>query len=119
MAHKYRNKDSGKATRASVRKEMAKPRMARSAKVAELNLDPARTHEQPSVTMAGRVDRIIPSSRPSQPEKAQIAIDGADRLYRGLCIENILTDENGDDVKLKKGSHVDITVAAKGIKPVD
>ena len=88
---------------------MAKPRMARSAKIAELNLDPARIPEQPSTIMPGTVDRIISSPVPSQPERAQIAVDGADRGYRDLRIENTLTDEHGDDVKLKKGAHVEVT----------
>jgi hypothetical protein len=61
--------------------EMAKPRMARSATITELNLDTARISEQPN-TMAGTVEKIIPSSRPSQPEKAQIAVDAADPRYR-------------------------------------
>jgi hypothetical protein len=99
-----------KVTLASVRKEMAKPRIARSAQIAELNLDTARIPEQPSVTMAGTVDKIILSSRPSLPEKAQIAVDGADRPHRNLRFENTLTDEHGDDVKLKKGAHVQVTV---------
>ena len=87
---------------------MAKPRMARSARIAELNLDTARISEQPSTTMPGTVNKIIPSHRPTQPEKAQIAVDGAD--HRHHRIENTLTDENGDDVKLKKGAHVEVTV---------
>jgi hypothetical protein len=70
--------------------------MARSAKIAELNLDTTRISEQPSVTMPGTVDKIIPSPGPSQPEKAQIAVEGADRLHRDLRIENMLTDEHGD-----------------------
>ena len=113
MLHKKSKKESGSSTRASVKKEMAKPRMARSAKIAELNLDTARIPEQPSTTMPGTVDKIIPSSRPSQPEKAQIAVDGADHRYRDLRIENTLTDEHGDDVKLKKGAHVEVTVKAE------
>ena len=91
---------------------MAKPRMARSARLAELNLDTARIPEQPSATMPGTVEKIIPSPRPSQPEKAQIAVDGADHRYRDLRIENTLTDEHGDDVRLKKGAHVEVTVTA-------
>jgi hypothetical protein len=96
---------------------MAKPRMARSAKIAERNLDPTRIPEQPSITMPGTVDRIVPSPRPSQPDKAQIAVDRAHRPYRKLRIENTLTDENGDDVKLKKGAHVEVTVAAEPKTP--
>jgi hypothetical protein len=111
MAHKHVSKESGRATRASVRKEMAKPRMARSAKIAELSLDASRIAEEPSVTMLGTVEKVI--SAPRQPEKAQIVVDGADRRYRDLRIENILTDEHGDDVKLKKGGHIEVTVAAK------
>ena len=113
MLHKKTKKEPSNATRARVKKEMAKPRMARSARVAELNLDTARIPEQPSTTMPGTVDKIIPSSRPSQPEKAQIAVDGADHRYRDLRIENTLTDEHGDDVKLTKGAHVEVTVKAE------
>jgi hypothetical protein len=88
--------------------------MARSARIAELKQDTARIPEQPSTTMPGTVDKIIPSSGPSQPEKAQIAVDGADNRYRALRIENTLTDEHGDDVRLRKGAHVDVTVRARG-----
>jgi hypothetical protein len=113
MLHKKAKKQPGNATHASVRKEMAKPRMARSARIAELNLDTARIPEQPSTTMPGTVDKIIPSPRPSQPEKAQIAVQGADHRYRDLRIENTLTDEHGDAVRLKKGAHVAVTVTAE------
>lgn len=87
--------------------------MARSARIAELNLDPARTPEPPSATVAGTVDKIIPSPRPKQPERAQIAIDGAEPRHRDLRIDNTSTDEHGDDVKLKKGAHVEVTVTAE------
>jgi hypothetical protein len=68
--------------------------------------------EKPSVTMPGTVEKIIPPAHPSQPEKAQIAVEGADELYREIRIENALTDENGDEVRLKKGAEVEITVEA-------
>jgi hypothetical protein len=113
MLHKKSKNKLSNATRASVTKEMAKPRMARSAKIAELNLDPARIPEQPSAISSGTVDKIIPSSGPSQPEKAQIVVDEADRGYRDLRIENTLTDEHGSNVKLKKGAHVEVTVIAE------
>jgi uncharacterized protein YfaS (alpha-2-macroglobulin family) len=112
MLHKKRKKEPRTTTRADVKKEMAKPRMARSARIAELNLDTARKIEQPSTTMPGTVKKIIPSLRTNLPEKAQIAVAGAPRLYRDLRIENTLTDEHGDDVRLKKGAHVVITVTA-------
>ena len=105
--------ETANATRASVNKEMARPRIAKSARIAELNLDTERISEQPSTTMPGTVDKIIPSARPSRPEKAQIAVDEIDPPYRDFQIENALTDEHGEDVKLKKGAHVDVTVTAK------
>src|SRR4029077_7095699 len=103
MLHRKSNKESGNAIRVSVKKEMAKPRMAKSARIAELKLDTARIPEQPSITIPGTVDKIIPSQGPSQPERAQIAVDAADRRHRDhLRIENNFTDEHGDDVKLRK-----------------
>jgi len=113
MLDKKREKESDSAITAGVRKEMEKPRMARSAKIAELNLDTTRIPEQPSVSMPGTVDKIIPSPSPSQPEQAQIGVEGADTQKQDLRIENALTDEYGDDVKLEKGAHVEITVTAE------
>jgi hypothetical protein len=113
MLHKKAKKGHGDATLASVTKEMAKPRMARSARITELKLDTVRIPEQPSTTMPGTVNKIIPSLRRSQPEKVQIAVDGADHRYRDLRIENTLTDEHGDDVGLKKGAHVDVTITTE------
>ena len=113
MLHKKGKKESDASTRTDVRDEMAKPRMARSARIAELNLDTARTPKQPSVAMPGTVDKIIPSPHLNQPERAQIAVDGAERGYRDLRIENTLIDEHGDDVSLKKGAQVEVTVTAQ------
>jgi hypothetical protein len=110
--HKKAKQKHDNPTRASVKKEMAKPRMARSARITELNLDTARIPERPSTTI-GTVDKIIPSPGPSQPEKAQISVGAADHGYRDLRIENTLTDEHGDDVRLKKGAHVEVTVTAE------
>jgi hypothetical protein len=62
--------------------------------------------------MRGIVDRIIPAPCPGKPEEAQIAVNGANRQHRELRIENVLTNENGDDVNLKKGAQVVITVTA-------
>jgi hypothetical protein len=113
MVNKKARKKVGNTTRASVSKEMAKPRMARSAKIAELKLDTTRIPVHPSTTMPGTVKKIIPSTRPSRPEKAQIAADGADQPHRDLRFENTLTDEHGDDAKLKKGGHVEVTITAE------
>jgi hypothetical protein len=63
--------------------------------------------------LPGTVERIIASTHPSQPEKAQIAVEGADDFYREIRIENTLLDENGDEVRLKPGVQVEVTVAAE------
>ena len=111
MLHK-KPKNESNLTLANLRKEMDKPRRARSARIAELNLDARRSSERPSVTMRGTVAKIIASSGLGQPDKAQIAVDGADHGYRNLRIENTLTDEHGDDAKLKTGDHVEVAVTA-------
>jgi hypothetical protein len=113
MMHRKPKQKLDHQTHSDLKKELAKPRMARSAKIAELNHDTTRIPEQPSTTMPGTVSKIIPSPRPSQPEKAQISVDAADRGYRKLRIENVLTDEHGDDVKLEKDGHVEVTVTAE------
>jgi hypothetical protein len=50
MRRQVGKKESGDATLARVKKEMAMPRMAKSARIAELNLDTARIPEQPNTT---------------------------------------------------------------------
>jgi hypothetical protein len=69
--------------------------------------------ENPSATLHGTVEKIIPSRVSSEPERAQISIDGADDLYKELRIENTLTDEGGNEVRLKRGAAVEITVKAE------
>jgi len=68
--------------------------------------------EKPSTTLPGTVEKIIRPVSPTQPERAQIAIEGADHLYKEIRIENTLTDEDGNDVKLKPGAQVDFTIVA-------
>jgi hypothetical protein len=66
--------------------------------------------EKPSITLPGTVEKIIKPSDPGQPEKAQIGIEGADDMYCEIRIENSLTTENGKQVRLKKGTEVDVTL---------
>jgi len=68
--------------------------------------------DKPSTTLPGTVEKIIKSSFPDEPEKAQIAIEGADHLYKEIRIENALEDENGNKVRLKQGAEVAVTVEA-------
>lgn len=68
--------------------------------------------EKPSTTKPGIVERIIKPVVPEEPEKAQIAVEGADHLYREIRIENTLIDDNGKEVKLKEGAEVEVIVEA-------
>jgi len=76
--------------------------------------------EKANITLPGTVEKIITPPDPREPEKAQINIQqGADLLYKEIRIENSLTDEDGNEVKLKRGATVAVTVEAtpSGIIP--
>ncbi len=60
----------------------------------------------------GTVEKVIKPIIPGEPEKAQIGIEKADELYREIRIENVLTDEHGEEVRLKRGAEVDVVVEA-------
>jgi hypothetical protein len=68
--------------------------------------------EKPITTLPGTVEKIIKSRDPDEPEKGQIAVEGAEELYREIRIENTLQDEDGKDVALKQGAQVDVTTEA-------
>ena len=68
--------------------------------------------EKAAATLPATVEKIIKSPSPNEPEKAQIAVEGADHLYRELRIENTLIDENGEKVSLKPGAEVEVTIEA-------
>jgi hypothetical protein len=72
-----------------------------------------RMTEKANVTLPGKVETIIKSPDPSEPEKAEISLRDGDPLYQEIRIENSLTDENGDEVRLKKGAEVDVTIEAE------
>ena len=91
------------ATRASVKQEMAAPRVAKSARILD----------SPGITMPGTVEKIIPALGSHRSEKAQIGIEGAEALYGELRIDNTLQTEGGDNVSLKAGSKVDVKIRLK------
>lgn len=66
-----------------------------------------------STTLPGKVEKVI-NSHPSsgEPEKAQIAVEGADHLYREIRVPNRLVDGNGHKVKLKEGAEVEVKIEA-------
>ena len=68
--------------------------------------------EKAAVTLPGAVEKIIPPVAPTVPEKAQIAVEGAEEFYREIRIENKLQDPQGKPVALKDGAEVEITIAA-------
>jgi hypothetical protein len=68
--------------------------------------------DKPNATMPATVEKVIKSPFPNEPEKAQITVDGADHLYREIRIDNALTNEQGEEVSLKPGAHVDVIVEA-------
>ena len=75
-----------------------------------------------STTLPGRVEKVIdPHPNSGEPEKAQIAVEGADHLYREIRVPNRLVDGNGHKVKLKEGDEVDVKIEADQVvtKPPD
>lgn len=69
--------------------------------------------EKASTTLPGTVEQIIRSPFPSEPDKAEIALDGADDLYKEIRIENTLVDKNGEEFSLKEGAQVEVTIEAE------
>ena len=69
--------------------------------------------EKPSITLPGKVEKIIPGVVSTMPDKAQIAVEVADHLYKEIRVENTLQDENGKPVSLKPGAEVEVTIEAE------
>ena len=67
----------------------------------------------PSTTLMGFVEKIIKPRVSSEPERAQIVVEGADHLFKELRIENVLTDGAGNRVHLKSGAKVQLTLEAE------
>ena len=49
---------------------------------------------------------------PSEPEKARVSVREGDELYREIRIENVVSDEHGEEAQLKPGAQVDVIVEA-------
>ena len=62
--------------------------------------------------LRGSVKKVIKSPIPSEPEKAEIVIHDAEDLYKEIRIENVVTNEDGKEDKLKTGEQVDLIVEA-------
>lgn len=69
-----------------------------------------------STKLPGTVEKVIkPHPQSNEPEKAQIAVEGADHLYRELRVPNKLTDEEGHPVKLKEGTEVEVKIETENV----
>jgi len=65
-----------------------------------------------NVTLPARVEKIIKPAHPSEPEKAEIHVVGGDPLYEEIRVDNSLTNKDGEEVSLKEGAEVKVTVEA-------
>jgi hypothetical protein len=69
-------------------------------------------NEKPAVALPGVVEKILRPIATGEPEKAQIAIEGADDLYKEIRVENTLKNPAGEEVRLKPGAEVEVTIEA-------
>jgi hypothetical protein len=67
---------------------------------------------KPSTTLPEVVEKIIRPVMPDEPEKAQIAVEGADHLYLGVRIENNIRNTEGEMIKLREGARVEAVIVA-------
>jgi hypothetical protein len=73
----------------------------------------SKTKSKVTTTLPGKVEKVIhPHPSSGEPEKAQIAVEGADHLYREIRVPNRLADDDGHTVKLKEGAEVDVKIEA-------
>ena len=79
--------------------------------MSDKNVDTA-SDVKPSTTLPGKVEKIIRSPVPDDPEQAEITVPDAEPLYQEIRIENKLKDQDGNTVKLKPGASVDVTIEA-------
>src|SRR5579885_2448204 len=64
--------------------------------------------EKPVLELPGTVEKVIHPINPNQAEKVQIAIEGADELYKEIRVENTGEDSWGGDGGLKAGAGSDL-----------
>lgn len=60
-----------------------------------------------------KVQKILPPLHQAESERAEIAVEEAEPLYREIRIENKLHDDKGRAVKLKPGAEVEVVVEAE------
>jgi len=70
--------------------------------------------EKPSATLPGIVEKVFTSRLPGELEIAQVGVEGSD--HSKIRIENTLSSENGEDVHLKPGAKVKLTVRSRAAR---
>lgn len=63
-------------------------------------------------TLPATVEKIIPPGYPGDSERAEVAVHGAEDLYRELRVENRFSNDSGEEVALKPGAQVEVTIEA-------
>ncbi len=61
--------------------------------------------------LLGIVEKVLISRLAGEPETAQIVVEGSD--HSQIRIENMLTSENHEEVHLKAGTKVKVTVRCR------
>ncbi len=70
--------------------------------------------EKPSATLPGIVEKVFTSRLPGELEIAQIGKEGPE--HSKIRIENTLASESGEDVHLKPGAKVKVTVGSRAAR---
>ena len=76
-------------------------------------MDSPDEKDKPNTTLPGTVEKIIKPFVPSEPEKAQIQIEGGEDFYREIRVKNSLQNEKGDEVAIREGAPVTVTIEAE------
>jgi hypothetical protein len=70
-------------------------------------------NKKASTTLPGTVDKIVKPRAPGKREQAQIEVEGADHIYKEIRIENALTDDLGQEVRMEPGDKVNVTITSE------
>jgi hypothetical protein len=81
-----------------------------------MSVDGKKKKKKASTKFPATVEKVIkPHPGSGEPEKAQIAVEGADHLYREIRVPNKLVDEDGNKVKLKEGTEVEVMIESEEV----
>ena len=69
--------------------------------------------DKATATLPGTVEKVVQPVFSGDPEKAEIAVEGADDAHKKITIENTLIDKSGHEVHLNPGAKVEVTIQAE------